>query len=217
MAVTCPVVFGLALFRVRKGSRRFPGMMALLFFTPNVCASYHTNEGRLALFPSFFLLYCVLGVAATWLVTQTVAPTPAGLLARVALAGSFRISGRLAVDLTALLMGPLNERGRLAQATGTGRAGGSVNVDQGLYEPIMKLHRASYEGGKRVTSARMHGTSARLEIDLYRPTHFFPFRAFFKLHLLCRWLLSTVTTMIYPVQVCVCVCGGRGGWGADAL
>lgn len=46
----------------------------------------------------------------------------------------------------------------------------------------------------------MHCSSARLEMDLYRRTHFIPFKPFWKLVLLARSLLSAVTVLVYPVQ-----------------
>lgn len=49
-------------------------------------------------------------------------------------------------------------------------------------------------------AAREHSSSARLELDLYRPTHVLAFRPFWKASLLARSLLSAVTVMLYPVQ-----------------
>lgn len=52
--------------------------------------------------------------------------------------------------------------------------------------------------------------SARFEYDLYRPTHFFPFRPMWKLYLLSRLLLSVSTVMVYPVQVRTAWAGKHG-------
>lgn len=49
-------------------------------------------------------------------------------------------------------------------------------------------------------AARAHCSSARLEIDLYRRTHIFPFRAFWRVEILARSLLSAVTVLLYPLQ-----------------
>ena len=52
-------------------------------------------------------------------------------------------------------------------------------------------------------ASRVHCSSARLEYDVYRRTHFFPFQPFWKMVLLSRSLLSAITVLLYPVQ------GGR--------
>lgn len=72
-------------------------------------------------------------------------------MSRLALASDLRITGRMVCDVVALVLGPLNAEGRLAQVHGECAEGGSLNVDKGLYKPVMALHQASYDAGKRVT------------------------------------------------------------------
>ena len=77
--------------------------------------------------------------------------SPLGLMARLALASSLRMTGSILTRIVDLVLQPINAEGRLVAARGKGAENGAMSIDEGLYAPVMALHSASYEIGKRVT------------------------------------------------------------------
>ncbi|KAL6775961.1 hypothetical protein ACKKBG_A19255 [Auxenochlorella protothecoides x Auxenochlorella symbiontica] len=199
LLISCPVIYCLAVYRVMRPSQKFPGLIVLIFYALIACGAYRTPVDLLPQFPRYLLFYTCVAVAITWATTFLIAPTPAGLLARMALANGLRATAGVLADILDLTLEKLNEEGKLAAASGTGDSG-ALNIDSGLYPRVISIHMASYNSGKRITAAREHSSSARLELDLYRPTHVLAFRPFWKASLLARSLLSAVTVMLYPVQ-----------------
>lgn len=72
-------------------------------------------------------------------------------MARLALASSLRMTGSILTRIVDLVLQPINAEGRLVAARGKGAENGAMSIDEGLYAPVMALHSASYEIGKRVT------------------------------------------------------------------
>ncbi|KFM28786.1 hypothetical protein F751_6307 [Auxenochlorella protothecoides] len=192
LLISCPVIYCLAVYRVMRPSQKFPGLIVLIFYALIACGAYRTPVDLLPQFPRYLLFYTCVAVAITWATTFLIAPTPAGLLARMALANGLRATAGVLADILDLTLEKLNEEGKLAAASGTGDSG-ALNIDSGLYPRVISIHMASYNSGKRITAAREHSSSARLELDLYRPTHVLAFRPFWKASLLARSLLSAVT------------------------
>lgn len=73
-------------------------------------------------------------------------------MARLELSKALRGCAKLLESSIDLILGDLDERGRLAAASGTSDEPG-LNVDQGLYDDVMKIHKISFDTGKAITAS----------------------------------------------------------------